>query len=221
MRFMTFALLSPAVFALSGCLVNTNSLVADVFEARDDVDGFYAASVSATLPSAGTATYEGFSRITSYSPSDPRFADVFIGTADLTATVDAAGADLSGRLSNFTVAENLAYADYVAIISAYSASHTPGQRQAFVDDVAAISEQVDGSITVSASNQMNPGSMLTYFSGTLWNGATTTTIGGAGESAFYGTGQEYISTYGDTAGALTVTKNGVPYRGSVEAVVGR
>ncbi|MEC7761333.1 MAG: hypothetical protein VX874_05390 [Pseudomonadota bacterium] len=221
MRILTAALFVPASFALSGCLVSTQDLIGASFSASDSIAGFDSGAMSGTLPATGTATYSGFSRIISYSTNNGNVADVFLGTASLTASVDASGADLDGTLTDFAVAEDLPYSDYTDFQNRYSPNNTVAERNALIDDVAAVSGVATGSIAVTASNQTNADNMTARFSGELDHGGNTTRIGGFGAAGFFGANHEYISAYGDTSSQLTVSRNGVARSGSAEFIVGK
>lgn len=169
-------------------------------------------TTSTTMPTSGNATYSGIALMQLEHAGAPATAphDVFMGTAEIAAEFTGAGVSLDGTASDFIVRRFDNRADMDAASLPVATASTPDEQRAALEAMTDTSSLVNGSLTLSASNQTDPAAIPVAVSGDLTHDGTTTRIGGVvgGSLADGLTPNDALRIEGSTAGTMTASQDG-------------
>jgi hypothetical protein len=218
-------------FAVSACQTTTGgggTVAGDIVRARleafgdasDQTIGYDTTPYSTSMPTSGTARYSGYAQI-NVANSSATVLDAYAGLSDFVATFDLNGADVDGKLDSFVVLEGLTLERIDDFYADYSRATTDAQRQAVEDEFIASASVVDGSIDLTARNEIDPLFMAFTANGTLTHSGNTLRVAGITDGDFSGSNWEYLAAYGDSDTGLSFTKNGSSVWGNLTAIAKR
>ncbi|MBL6426605.1 MAG: hypothetical protein HOY44_03690 [Maritimibacter sp.] len=196
--------------ALSGCLGTTPGLTLGelVYQSFDEVGPL---ADTATMPTTGTASYEGGSIVTVGRPDDPDH--MLVGRTTLDA--DFAAGSLTGQISEIQGKRDASGSDWMTLN--HPGIGSPAQYQAVLDTFSDATGDIDitGGFFVGSD-------LVADIAGTVTSSGDTIRTEGSITGTFKGPDAEAVRLQGDTArafDAMVVTLNGATASATLDGAV--